>query len=281
MAPKVEREKTAACGRRIKAAREARGLSLSALARQVGVTPSYLSEVEHGAKRPSLAVLRRLAAVLNLDPADLLPDKARPAALSPGERVRLLRQEKKLTLTALAEKAGITPSYLSEIERGYANPALATLEQLARALEVSLDQLWGPLRSLGERVREVRENLGLSQAEVAERAGVSSGLVGQIERGEVQPSLATLEALAAALGVSPCFLIREEDPAVLYARLSPCVRELLTEPKVQAVLERLCTCTPAELRFLLEFIDLYKRCHGPGRLPSSAGDEPGSRDGAG
>ncbi|BCV23812.1 helix-turn-helix domain-containing protein [Gelria sp. Kuro-4] len=258
------------CGRKLKAAREARGLSLSALAAAARVSSSYLSEVEHGRKSPSLPVLRRLAAALNLAPADLIAAEARDTALAPGERVRLLREEKGLTLSALAEKAGITTSYLSEIERGQAGPALTTLERLAQALGTTLAQLWGPLAGLGLRLRELREERGLSQAELAARAGVSPGLVGQVERGEVQPSLATLEGLAAGLGVSPCHLIREEDPAALYARLSPCVRELLADRSVQAVLERLCTCSPAELRFLLAFIDLYKTHHRPGAGPAPA-----------
>lgn len=257
------------CGRKLKAAREARGLSLAALAAAAGVSPSYLSEVEHGRKSPSLLVLRRLAAALNLEPADLVAAEAQSAALTPGERIRLLREGKGLTLSALAEKAGITVSYLSEIERGHASPALTTLQRLAEALETTLAQLWGPLAGLGLRVRELREERGLSQAELAARAGVSPGLVGQVERGEVQPSLATLEGLATGLGVSPCYLIREEDPAAFYARLSPCVRELLTDPRVQAVLERLCACSSEELRFLLAFIDLYKAHHRPQPGPTA------------
>ncbi|MGI6603793.1 MAG: helix-turn-helix domain-containing protein [bacterium] len=249
------------CRQKLRQLRRERGLSLTELAVRAGISTSYLSEVEHGRKSPSLSVLHRIAAALNLEPASLLQESGTVSRITPGERVRLLRTERKLTLAALAEQAGITPSYLSEIERGRANPAFPTLLSLAAALDVSLTQLWGPLAGLGQRLRQVREEQGLSQAELALRARVSAGLVGQVERGEVQPSLDTVEALAAVLGVSPCFLIQEEDPSVLYSRLSPCVRQLLEEPRVQTVLERLCTCSQEELRFILEFIDLYKSHH--------------------
>ncbi|HKM40021.1 MAG TPA: helix-turn-helix transcriptional regulator, partial [bacterium] len=116
---------------------------------------------------------------------------------------------------------------------------------------------------LGTRLRGAREDLGYSQAQLAERAGVSPGLVGQIERGEVQPSLLTLDNLASALGVSPCYLIQEEDPAAFYSHLSPAVRKLLAQPQAQAVLERICSCTENEVRFILEFLNLYKQHHCP------------------
>jgi transcriptional regulator with XRE-family HTH domain len=54
-------------GRRIRSSRIARGLSLQKLARQVGVAPSHLFHVEHGAKVPSEALASRLARALGDD----------------------------------------------------------------------------------------------------------------------------------------------------------------------------------------------------------------------
>lgn len=256
----TKRPPGAVCGKKVRQAREQRGLSLTNLAGLAKISVSYLSEVENGRKSPSLQVLQRLAEALNLETAALFTDGLK-GRISPGQRIRLLRTEEGLTLAQLAKKAGIGASYLSEIEREQVSPAPATLNRIAEALGTGVGQILGPLAGLGVRLRQAREDLGYSQAELAERAAVSPGLVGQIERGEVQPSLLTLDNLAAALGVSPCYLIREEDPADSYARLSPAVRELLAKPQAQAVLERICTCTPEEMRFLLEFLNLYKRHH--------------------
>ncbi len=56
--------------------------------------------------------------------------------------------------------------------------------------------------SFGRRVRELRHRLGLSQEELADRAGVHSTYLGGIERGERNPALVNISKLTAALQVS-------------------------------------------------------------------------------
>lgn len=53
----------------------------------------------------------------------------------------------------------------------------------------------------GQRVRELREAKHLSQEDLAFRAGVHRTYLGGIERGERNPSLRNIAALAKALGV--------------------------------------------------------------------------------
>jgi transcriptional regulator with XRE-family HTH domain len=53
-------------GRRVREFRTERGLSLAALAREVGVTRSFLSSVERGIAYPSILVLRKIAASLEI-----------------------------------------------------------------------------------------------------------------------------------------------------------------------------------------------------------------------
>lgn len=58
------------------------------------------------------------------------------------------------------------------------------------------------------RVRELREALGLTQAELAERAGVRRATVNRIENARVTAiDLEVLEKIANALGVEPGFII--------------------------------------------------------------------------
>jgi transcriptional regulator with XRE-family HTH domain len=52
-----------------------------------------------------------------------------------------------------------------------------------------------------------RTYLGISQAELAERAGISAGFVGEMEMGRKAPSLEVLDHLAAALDVEPFRLL--------------------------------------------------------------------------
>lgn len=54
---------------------------------------------------------------------------------------------------------------------------------------------------LGKKLKKVRERLGLTQAGVAERAGIHVNYYARIERGEENPSFEVLEKIAKALKV--------------------------------------------------------------------------------
>jgi transcriptional regulator with XRE-family HTH domain len=56
--------------------------------------------------------------------------------MSLGAEVRRRRKAQKLTLEKLAEKAGLTPHYLSTVETGKRDPSVSTLLALARGLGV-------------------------------------------------------------------------------------------------------------------------------------------------
>ena len=59
-----------------------------------------------------------------------------------GERIKGLRAERQLQQRQLAEKAGLTPSMLSQIESGRLTPSLHTLGKVAGALGVSIASLF-------------------------------------------------------------------------------------------------------------------------------------------
>jgi transcriptional regulator with XRE-family HTH domain len=66
---------------------------------------------------------------------------ARPDYPEIGEHLRARRHELGLSLRDLAERLGVSPSLISQIERGRANPSVSTLYQLVAELDVSLDEL--------------------------------------------------------------------------------------------------------------------------------------------
>ena len=71
---------------------------------------------------------------------------------------------------------------------------------------------------VGQRVREFRTGLGLTMESLAERAGLSLGMLSKIEHGQTSPSLATLTSLANAAGVPFTAFFRgldEEHDAVV------------------------------------------------------------------
>lgn len=59
-----------------------------------------------------------------------------------GAAVKAVREEKGLTQEELAHRAGIHRTYLSDVERGSRNVSLLILEKLAKALELSLADLF-------------------------------------------------------------------------------------------------------------------------------------------
>lgn len=68
-------------------------------------------------------------------------------------------------------------------------------------------------QALARSLRAARARLGWSQERLAAIAGLDRSYVGDIERGEVSPTLQTLEKLSSALGMSASELIRIEAPA--------------------------------------------------------------------
>ena len=59
-----------------------------------------------------------------------------------GDRLRVLREEKKFSQGEIEKRTGLLRSYISRVENGHTVPAVETLEKFARALEVPLYQLF-------------------------------------------------------------------------------------------------------------------------------------------
>lgn len=55
-----------------------------------------------------------------------------------GERIRALREEKKLTRGDLQARTGLQRTYIWRVENGYTVPAIETLEKFARGLKVPI-----------------------------------------------------------------------------------------------------------------------------------------------
>src|SRR6056297_2993123 len=58
--------------------------------------------------------------------------------LKMGKKIRYIRKKKKLSLSALASKIDKTSSYLSQVERGLAEPSITALREISRALDVPM-----------------------------------------------------------------------------------------------------------------------------------------------
>src|SRR6266542_479740 len=109
----AERDPVAQAGRRIRALRDARGLSLRDLADRSGVSAPMLSQVERGETSPTLAVATKIASGLGLSLSQLLRlDEGRHVVLSPAKGRRPTRRNghryEQITPDLAGERASVT-----------------------------------------------------------------------------------------------------------------------------------------------------------------------------
>jgi transcriptional regulator with XRE-family HTH domain len=76
--------------------------------------------------------------------------------------------------------------------------------------------------SIGERLRVLRSERGLSQRSLAQLANISTNSVSLIERNEISPSVATLQNLATALHVRVSFFFEDgsSEESILHVKAS-------------------------------------------------------------
>lgn len=64
---------------------------------------------------------------------------------------------------------------------------------------------------IGKRIRSYRNKLNFSQEELAERCGLHPTYIGQLERGEKNPTIETISKISAALNVSMSIMFEKLD----------------------------------------------------------------------
>ena len=85
------------------------------------------------------------------------------------------------------------------------------------------------LRTLGERVRELRARRGMTRRSLARESGVSERYLAQLEAGQGNASILVIRHLARAFGILPEALVAESDPAPETAGLIATLRSLSPE----------------------------------------------------
>ena len=123
------------------------------------------------------------------------------------------------TMRSLAARVGVSSAYIAHIEHGrIATPSPPVLSALARELHVSEETLLRamrysqtqvasnhlvtPIKSLALLVKQAREARGLTQGQVDEAIGMSTGYTGMVESGRItRPRQETLRKLELVLGI--------------------------------------------------------------------------------
>lgn len=152
-------------------------------------------------------------------PSSVVRGRKNPLHFGFAQRLKRARRVAKLSHAALARQAGLASRTTTALlESGERTPRVDTVEQLAKALNVSPSLLAFGLApaviasdglrcsGLAGRLREARTSQGLSLNEVGRRAGTAASQVQKTEQGRTVPTLTTVEQLASALHLSPAWL---------------------------------------------------------------------------
>lgn len=105
--------------------------------------------------------------------------------------------------------------------------------------------------TIGDRLRELRYRMDLTQEKLGEKADLHYSYIGQVERGDKTPSLKSLLKIAQALNISPEELIKEEEQEKSFADIRlKCINNLLADrsPEELKLVHNM-------LKDLLDFLD--------------------------
>lgn len=132
----------------------------------------------------------------------------RPDYPQMGERLREARRSRGLSLRVLADRLGVSPSLISQIETSRANPSVSTLYAIADELDISLDELLFNDRRLPE---PLHETIGATRAE--------AGIAGTMMPAPVQRA-ATRHRIRLASGVLWERLTTLSEPGVEFLHVT-------------------------------------------------------------
>lgn len=108
-----------------------------------------------------------------------------------------------------------------------------------------------------ERLRELRQNKGLSQSQLADALNISKSAISMYELGKREPDLETLEGIADFFNVDINYLIGKEDGSMYY--LDPDAAEIAQEvqqrPELKILFDATRKVSSDDLKFVVDMID--------------------------
>ena len=115
-----------------------------------------------------------------------------------------------------------------------------------------------------ERLRELRQNKGLPQSQLADALNISKSAISMYELGKREPDLETLEGIADFFNVDINYLIGKEDGSMYY--LAPEAAEIAQEvqqrPELKILFDASRKVSADDLELVINMIDRLKKNEG-------------------
>lgn len=98
-------------------------------------------------------------------------------------------------------------------------------------------------RAIGNKLHTIRKRMGLTQAEVAEAAGLSDRTYADIERGTVNMRIETVLRICRALHITPDEVLTDDNPSI--------------SSRQEEIWQRLLACSPKDRETALQLLSVF------------------------
>lgn len=180
------------------------GMTMQDLSDRSGVSYSYLTQVARGRRTMGIKAQASIESVLGA-PARVAPSRCanRKGSVDEGTETTYIRERARalgMTLKELADKVGVSASYMTQVARGQRNMGVKLQVKVEKALQAPVRVESAQCPDIDRQfIWDQMDELNVSQNEVARRAGISSGHLSQIMNGQRSPSAVVLRKLHGAL----------------------------------------------------------------------------------
>lgn len=141
------------------------------------------------------------------------------------DKIKGLAEEKNISINKLLSECKLNPSLVSDMQGKGTFPSIKAISKIAEYFDVTVEYLIGNCdlpsnqsalasSQFGKTLRQLRQQHSFTQADLAEKLGLSKANVCKYEAGSVEPNIDTLLRLSELFNVSVDYLLGHNSPVM-------------------------------------------------------------------